>query len=301
MNLPEIMTKNDQPSPIEVQSFVKSNESEEELVERRGEVRLFNRSNVAQKIWNDEGKRMEIAPKTVVWKPTAIAKIFLQKCAPYITVYKDTIIPAMPGEKIVYVANMTGNVFDPALTKVKAQRYNHTTKRHEITEIDNPNVQPQVIKKQLPNDEETISDSEKVTLPRRLVQIPPYSRLPVPKPVADWLVGRDAMSDIEYRGKVRICRAPSDFEPNETWDLHEIMLYGRMIDEERYKKFDAAEYHRVKSGQVKDEIDGVVGAKKDRELRRIFFMLVNNEYRLPTEKEFRAVQKRTEAEAQKKR
>lgn len=245
-------------------------------------VKLINNSDITQQIYSPDGRLIKFNPRSVEAFPAPIAREFLSQCRRYVQVYTDTVIPLMPGKDTKWVANMTGN---PKLRgDIEIQRWDPAQKRNVTTQIKPPNSEPRLIDYRMQGGQVDISADDNVNMPPIQVRIPAYSRLPVPEPVADWLAQKDSLQDPEYRGALLKCRAPSVFEPNETWPLHEIMFYAYMVDQ-NLVKFDDGKFMKIYKGQLpNDQVDEM----KKNLLRDLFFVLVDDRYNLPSHDAYRA-------------
>lgn len=249
-------------------------------------VRLQNLTDFPQRIFNDDGKMLELAPKAVELFKAPVAKLFLKQRGQYVRIYEDVVVPPIPGAHTVWIANMTGN---PGVKeKVKVEVYDPEIKKSKKVEITNPLREPVLLKKRMPGDEVDEGPDDRRSLPGALVMVPAYSRLPVPEPVAVWLETRDSMQDVERRGSVMRARPPTNFEPNTTWPYHEILFYAYMVDSNEFA-LKKPEFTRAKSGQYGDAFE-----KKSEVLKRLFFYLVDDRVNLPGEDAFKAALTRYE-------
>tara|TARA_Y100000034_G_scaffold103420_1_gene128943 strand:+ start:777 stop:1706 length:930 start_codon:yes stop_codon:yes gene_type:complete len=121
-------------------------------------------------------------------------------------------------------------------------------------------------------------------------RLPPYTRKMFPKNLAAWSLRRDGTSEIP--GRIRRSRAPSAFEPNETWSLDDVRSYLRLIDpsaevgpaEIEVARRAESDPNAVKAG--KSGIGAYVDSAKTEVLRRVFFRVADPRYTLPTREEF---------------
>jgi hypothetical protein len=253
-------------------------------------VRIQNITNQVQRVFSTDGRRLELQPNTVETLKSSIANIFLTERAKFVKVYKDTQIPDLPGEK-VWIANFTGNPKAPEHLVV--ERYSKEHKRNMPTQTENPKREPVIIKQMMMGNQVNIGD-QRYNSPPVKIQIPPYDRVLVPSSVAQWLEGRDGMAEPEFRGKVGRCRGPSNWEPNISWPLHEVMFYGSMIGGDDLP-LDKKEFVEAKDGALEDAF-----AVKAELLKVLFFYLINEQIALPSETAFKAALERYEGSLEKK-
>lgn len=245
-------------------------------------VRLINNSDVTQQIYSPDGRLIKFGARAVESFPAPIAREFLAQCRRYVQVYTDTIIPVMAGQKTTWVANMTGNA--KLRGTVSITRFDPSQKRYTTSEIAHPNAEPRLIQYELKGGQVDTGPDDNVNMPPIQVRIPAFARLPVPSSVADWLENKDNLQDEEYRGAVKKCRAPSAFEPNETWPLYEVMFYAHMVDQ-NLGKFEDGKFMKAYKGQLpNDQVDEM----KKSLLRDLFFVLVDDRYNLPSHDAYRA-------------
>lgn len=233
-------------------------------------ITLYNTTDIEQTAYTPDGKRYSLAPHEVRPLVRDVAEAFLTQRSKFVQTYQAVYIPPSPGESITWIANATGNPFQPAeLVRV---RLNRQTGIDEEFKIPNPLFIARPVEMAL-SKSQTISDSrqggfkESFSHPPSMVKIPPLTRVPVPRTVAEWLLRRDAQMGDGYQGSLVECRGPSDFEPNESWPLDEMMLYAEAMDgKTSWKK------HIPKNGDDHD--------KKMAFYKALFFRLIDESYAL---------------------
>jgi hypothetical protein len=201
-----------------------------------------------------------------------------------------------PGEDIIWVANMTGNPFVPATVTLKRIK--------DGQEIDY--VVPNPLRKASPlrqmmgvgqkwQKNIKTGEEECLNLPKIEIVLPAYQRLRVGRQMADWLLRRDGAQERHHVGKIMVCRGPSYFEPNESWDLDDIRLYAEWIDTQTFVRNHPE--HGDVLGPAKFELpneEAIHDAKVDL-LHKLFFKLVDQRYGLLTETEFDTVRGKRDA------
>lgn len=255
-------------------------------------VKLQNTTEIEQSIYHN-GRRYSLPAQTMEPFPREIAMRFLEERAQYVCVFVPSSVPrALENEGLVYVANMSGNPFAPP--KVTVTRYYKGTE--ELIEIDNPMRIPRVIRHQmgigqvyLDAENGEPDEKESINRPRVLIAIPPYSRIPVPLHVAEFLYGRDSRQEPHMRGTILPARPPVLFEPNETWPLDDVRLYAGLMDPHSFAAFlDKTKSVNAILSEAEYKGDGVrIDDARRRMLNALFFRLVDSRYPLVDEREFR--------------
>lgn len=119
--------------------------------------------------------------------------------------------------------------------------------------------------------------------PVQVLEIWPYQRKSLPRHIAEWVLGRDAMSGSP--GCLIHARAPTDFEPNDAWELADLILWCKLVD----RSIELPKLSQLKSNA--DLFDAKRGL-----LEQAYFRIVDPVYTLPTQDEFVALKKAKEAE-----
>lgn len=246
---------------------------------------LINGSDVPQSVYDPNGRRHTLEPHQVLPLPGKVAKQFLDERGKFVTIWKPVSVPfARPGESVVYIANVTGS---PFLSEKVAHKYlDKATKLEKVEMIPNPLRVPFPITRMYPQPQR-IGDSPggtKTTFstPPLPVRIPPWHRLPVPQSCADWLLRRDAQQDEKVVGGLVLAREPSSFEPNETWELPEILVYSRMVDDSAQGWVPEREVWKA----IMENDDTRTAELKIQLLNTLFYRLVDERWTLPTKQAF---------------
>jgi hypothetical protein len=253
---------------------------------------IQNLSNVIQKVIYSD-KIEIIQPYGMRDVPRALGIYFLEKRPGIVIEYTAAVIPEIgANEKWAWVANVTGNPFLPKKVYERIVRKNE----EKVTELDNPLALPtplsyymaqSQIVQQAPKDP---NSTECLNLPKKLVRIPPYKRIMVGERTAEWMLRRDQQQLRHHVGKVILCEAPSDFEPNESWHLNDIRDYAVYVDSDVFRN-DHPEFGDV-LGPDEQSIglnDQVMLDTKIQLLHKLFFRIVDPAYAKPSEHEFKAL------------
>lgn len=250
-------------------------------------ITIQNGTDVEQAAYDVSGKKHVLIPHAVLPFPTAVARLFLEQRSSYVSVWKSVRVPpAKAGEQIVYVANVTGNPFLPQTVDWKY--LDKATKLERIEKIPNPlrtpfpirrlYAQPQVIGMSPGGTKTTFST------PAIPVVIPPWQRVAVPLSCAEWLTRRDAQQEEHFAGALIMARAPAAFEPNETWELHEMMVFARLMDDKAQGWI--SEKEAFKALDSNDDVK--LAELKIKLLNQLFYRLVDERYALPPKEAFDA-------------
>lgn len=233
-------------------------------------VALYNTTDVEQAAYTPDGKRYTLAPHEVRPLPRDIAEAFLLQRSKFVQTYQAVYIPPSPGESVSWIANATGSPFQPEI--LKRTKLNRQTGIEDVYEVPNPLRTARPVEFAM-NKTQKISDSrqggfkESFSFPPEMVKIPPTTRVPVPRSIAEWLLRRDAQMEDGFQRSLVECRGPSDFEPNESWPIDEMLLYAEIMDSKtNWKK------HIPKNGEDHD--------KKLSLYRALFFRLIDDTYNL---------------------
>ena len=116
------------------------------------------------------------------------------------------------------------------------------------------------------------------------IQLRPYERQLVSISFARWFHNRASFQPPHKQGNIRICRGPSEFEPNPTWSLNDMLLYANMVDEGFFTKEKIAhEFGDEKQWEGKpDELHNHIVKL----WQFLFHRLVDDEYALPSQAAF---------------
>ena len=195
-------------------------------------VTLYHHSNIHQHAYSD-GRRHTMQPFEIRVLPPDVAQLFLAQRGQFVQPYVVASIPRIEGEPLVYLANVTGNPFLPE--KVKTTYFDRQKNIEVEQEVTNPLRQARPVhrKMQVPQIVRATKDGqgkETFSVPPMLVKLPPFSRHQCSKSTADWLTERDARQDELMVGAIKIVRAPTNYEPNDSWSQEEMLAYGEALD-----------------------------------------------------------------------
>jgi hypothetical protein len=242
-------------------------------------VDIRNTSDIERKVLFN--KKIEVIyPQTVRSVPRELASAFVEEHPSDVQYYVPVKLPPIGvGERVVWLANVTGNPFAPdevmdiRIVKGKREEY----------KVQNPNKRPIPVKGlmgvgQLWQKNPHSGEEECINLPKIAIEIPPFARIRCGHFVADWLMVRDGMSGIAHRGKLLVCNEPGDCEPNDSWSLDEIRQYALFVDS---VTFSQAEHIGPSEADLKADPAAVLEAK-ELLLRKVFFRVVDPKYSKPT-------------------
>lgn len=196
-------------------------------------IELHNNSNGYAKVWI-EGKDEPIAhvlpPHTTLPFEPEVANKFLAEYAGMVVEDTQEAIPDRPGQRRVWLANVTGNPFLPDTIFVPGKRETDPPEQ-----IPNPLKQPITLEWLITRPEEVHVDESNLPMshhyPPTLFKLKPFDRQSVPESVAMQLIQRDSCCIPMQKGKIIECREPQPFEPNRSWGLNDLMLYARLCDD----------------------------------------------------------------------
>lgn len=179
------------------------------------------------------GARIDLAPHEVRPVKKEIARLFFEQWPAEVIEYVPVPLPEIPGEPKIWMANMTGSPFYKPTVKLSRVVKGQT----EIYEVDNPLCKEQSLRyvdggNQVEKD---LGDAGKVwwPAPTNIFVFPPYTRYPISQTYSRWLASRDDRQEEQHRGKLKICRAPTSFEPNDSWPLTYLQAYAKALGSEQ--------------------------------------------------------------------
>jgi len=251
---------------------------------------LRNSSNRPQPIVY-EGMKFELKPLEERSFEVAVADKFLIDCAPTVKEVDEKDIggtfQAKAVEEQIWIANMTGN---PDASETIVDKVYDTRMRTWATQTgDNPKKPARpVVRKMKGNMQEYTSRSghaEAFNLFPATIEIPPFKRRLLPKNIAVWMLTRDGNHDKHNRGTIIRSRAPSNFEPDDSWELDDMRAYLRLMDDSA--EIGPSETH-LSAEYGTEDIDYYIHAAKVLCLKRLHFRLADPTYRLFNRAEFNA-------------
>jgi hypothetical protein len=223
--------------------------------------------------------------------PLDVARLFLEQRGKYVVKHESPAIPVMAGFGSVWVANLSGNPFLPEKVTVKVK--DRRTNMYVDELVDNPLRKPFYIRERI-SQGQVVQEStkgeggqESINLPKMVIEIPPYERVLVPGPIAYTLLTRDSIREDLIRGQVGQCRAPGEFEPNETWALDDVRLYAGLLDFHAFRPYlDSKLETCIKPESAFGGNKSRVAEERKKLLDLIFFKVINEEITLPDPREF---------------
>tara|TARA_Y100000310_G_scaffold307095_1_gene348906 strand:- start:2370 stop:3299 length:930 start_codon:yes stop_codon:yes gene_type:complete len=219
-----------------------------------------------------------------------VADHFIKNRSPLVSMVEEEPDIYEGATEMVWLANFTGNEDLPETVNVK-QWVGGKWARADV-----PNLlrEPIVIERWCDGGmQEYIAKDgapESFNLAKIRFRLPPYTRRLFPKDLATWSLIRDATT--EFRGGTVKSRAPTSFEPNESWSLDDSRGYLRLIDpsanvgpsETDVRSKAAKDPEAIKAGE--SGLQAYVDDAKRTLLRRLFFRVANPQYHLPLREEF---------------
>jgi hypothetical protein len=185
--------------------------------------------------------------------PKRVADAFLRDRGAYVHLFEETPLPRTLGEPEFWVVNMTGSPYLEKEVEITELATHGVDKGKWIKKrVANPNVKATILKfdiRQGQEREETDIGPVFWNLPPLQLHLPPAERRFVSKPVRDLLMKREGTTDPAFRGKIIETAAPSPEDPNETWPLEKLMVYGRLLDD---KTFTDEFFMSVLGGKLSD-------------------------------------------------
>lgn len=248
--------------------------------------------------WN--GRIYVIQPYQVREFIDDIAYAFFEQRSGFVVEYKPVELPEPgPRDKLVWVANNTGNPFLPEKVQLKRFRKGE----EELYEVDNPLREAVVIRREMSRGqrfEPSKQDPgalESFSLGNQKIVIPPFTRVCIAEPVAEWLMRRDGMQEKHHRGKLVRSREPSDCEPNVSWSLTELQVYAGILEvgEELLGPHEDELKAKYRTDPETCELE-TLRAKQDL-LYVLFFRLIDERFWQPSQSEFAQYLKQAETQA----
>jgi hypothetical protein len=262
-------------------------------------IELHNTMGAPAKVWivRDADKIDEyvIPPQMTFPFQPDVAEKFLREYPGSVVEFRLPNLPDIPGKSRKWIANGTGNpwlpteIFIPGLKETDAP-----------IRIPHPNREPLTLHWSVRRPEESIEIEEATEIFRPVaiqLSLPPFERLSVPSPVAEFIMQRDGLQLSEYRrGKVIYCREPQVFEPRRSWPLDDLIIYARLVDDvffskERLEK-DFPPEEALKGNQL------AISQVKQRLWQHLFFLIIDPKRGLPPEAAFEGAKRRVKMERQ---
>ncbi len=256
-------------------------------------VNIRNKSNVVQKAVIDEVEFIlqpagEKDSEKLVLK--RIGQAFMEQSLGYVEFVDDDLTGTKASFKLdtdVWLANMTGDP-DASPTVPKREMVN---RRETTIQVENPYALARPLKWKKPGGQHVFQNEHGEWTGHNLsptpIELKPYTRMKYPKVVSDFILRRLGNQEAMKRGLALKSRAPTEFEPDISWELDDMRLYLRMMDpaaELGQSEYEVKQIHK----HNKLAKEQAILAAKELCLRRCFFRLVNVKYNLPTREQFLA-------------
>jgi len=239
-------------------------------------VILENLSTADQCVWDEEGREYRIAGRAIAGPyPREVARKFLSECEGRVLEHVPELIPSEPGTPDVWLANNTGSPNFPE--SFVYYTLNRLTKQKEPRAEPHPNREPRTLNFEYDQGQRRIANGC-VNLPNLPVRLAPFSRRRVPETVARAWLTAQAMGDPSHADALILSREPTAHEPNDTWDLDEIVAYAVCLSQDFRDRFQAKTVREL----GKDSSTGDILKEKQRILKPLHFFLINPEINLPT-------------------
>ena len=241
---------------------------------------LENLSTSDQVVWDEDGKEHVIAGRAIIGPiGGALAKMFIDGCEGRVIEYIPELIPTQPGVEDIWVANNTGNPNFPKTYEYKIT--NKLTKQQETVSENHPNAEPRTLHFEFDRGQVKTANNV-INVPNQLVRLPAFSRRRVPETVARAWLSSQAMGDPAAREALVISRQPSEREPNESWDLDEVVAFALCLHKDFEHKFQARSVKMM--GKTAKPSSADILNEKRRVLKALYFFLINPEINLPPKK-----------------
>lgn len=237
-----------------------------------------------------KGLRAILGPGLIDSFPKTVAKLFLTNHPTRIRVHTPVTNPFNSSGDHVWIANGTGNPFAPLTVKLRG----YTPEgKPTVFEEPNPISTPTVIRRKIKRDdtvEITKSGEEELVcnLPFRW-EIFPFTRTRIPTKIVEWFERRDSNALKHQQGKLIRCRAPSDFEPQRDWSIEDLACWLEIVAPKHLdlKLFDG---DLLQVGLAKKDL-GKIRDVKNQLWPKIFHILIDDSFGIPTEEFFNAKKK----------
>ena len=258
------------------------------------EIKTIRNNTLYEQFAVVKGKHWVLPPRTDTNSeqnvPAEVAEEFLKKCQGLVSEVKIGGEFRAEGSEDIWIANVTGNPDAPDNVKVK-DKYSKRDGGWQTELVPNPKKDPIVVSrtmqgamKEVMGADGTLEAENQLPI---TISVPPFQRIKLPKAQANWFLKRDARQAPTMKGCVIKSRAPSNFEPDMSWDLDDMRMYMKLVN----SKADVGEcekdilVHKV-NGKPKKDGEMVLFRARQTMLKRLYFYLVDPKVTLPTKREF---------------
>jgi hypothetical protein len=252
-----------------------------------------------------KGAEVSIAPNDEQLMVEEVANKFLLDCQGLIEeVAEDFGAEYQDNESgKLWIANVTGNPDAPSM--VQTRLFDSKLKRWVTADIENPIKAPRDLKEwaEGPMEEYTAKDgvAEALNHAGHYVRIPAFRRRQLDAGEVEWFMNRvsNAARAANIPGYpvsvAMISRAPSNFEPDTSWELNDIRMYLRLADPDAIIGPSEEEVleQAAKDGVEEYEWAQRMNDAKRLEMKRVYFRLINPKYTLPTRATFNELKSRS--------
>jgi len=202
-------------------------------------------------------------------------------------------------QEFVIIANMLGDPDAP--DEIKQRTFNGKYKVWEDVAVPNPKKEPRTIVREmdLGQDFYVAMDGQEAgkNYGKEIMRLPAFQQTRLKKKAAEWFLNRENNRTKGSRDSAIRSRELPAFRPNHSWKLDDIRAYLRLMDikailgpsEADIPALYQQEQEIAKSMATDPKtVDEFIFGLKDLALRRLYFRLVNPEFPLRTEEEFRS-------------
>lgn len=213
-----------------------------------------------------------------------------------------------------WVANMTGCPYYPA--SISVTRYDPVARKQYIEELPNPVREEQrTLRREMKGGTQIVqgkSGEEQVNLPNVVIEL--KGRKQLPPAHAEWFIKRASNAAVvsgspQSPDAIR-SRPPSDFEPDESWDYDDIILYCELVSSQLRRSLKTASQLKAtpEFRRNKDETESAYNKRFKRLMKQatqtvlyehLYYYLVNPRIALPTRSQFEARKKGTTSTGEK--
>lgn len=249
--------------------------------------KIRNFTATAQSVIVD-GNQVVLDGNTERFFPSDIANLFLAECGAFV---KEVVVAAVKEtatDERIYLANMTGNPDAPASVGVKFPQKSQYGMGWGLRDEANPVKAARELKYVMKGAQVEFQGQDGLegqnTFPTTY-KIPPYTRVPFPPHIANWIMSRDARNEPHYRGQVMQSRYVA-FAPDSDWDLDDLRLFLKQCDPKAQLGPSEAQVNADNQGADEETLLIKIYEAKEVALQRIHFQISNPQVNLPTPKTF---------------
>lgn len=240
-----------------------------------------------------KGTQLSIKPYDEQLVDEEIAEAFTERCTGFVVPAPEefaTVATSDNKPQTKWLANMTGNPDAPDAIDLRIWK----DKQWQWVSSPNP-IKKAVHLKEWANGpmvEYTTKRGvlEAMNTPGHFVTVPAYQRIEMEMGTAEWFMERSLMSSPQSRSgtfpKVCESRKPTGFEPDMAWDLNAMLAYLKFVDPNVKLPRDEQKVRSNNRRKTDEEIRQAIHEEKRLVMKKLYFRLVDPQYRLPGRKEF---------------